>query len=657
LNPVARRLFVVILLTLLAPHSVSAQGGRTIAAVRTEEPPAIDGDLSDICWQGAPLAADFTNRQTGEPPSDQTEVRILYDSERIYIAFTALDSQPDGIVARETKRGVEFEGEDYVAFAIDPMCTHSSRGRFTFEVNALGTQYAESGEGRARKVEWEGEWYAAAAIREDGWTAELSIPWTMLHVPASAEPCDLCINFTRRQERTNIRSQWSNIGPQGRLEFDGIWQGVCVPVSEFERHLDLLPFALFGWSESDGLIKRGGLDAKMSVTPMLTAVATANPDFSNVEEAVESIDFSYSERYVPDLRPFFAEGGSLFGAYIGGGPVLYTERIPSFDAGAKIYGNLSKRVRLATMGTFDFGSRSDTAARVIYDYGPRTNFDVFLVDTDRDDDHNRVVVATNDWERGDWILYQSWGHCSDPESNGDLGAFSAQYEESPWEAALSYSFVDPEFRNLDGFVPFTDFRGWTASLDYDRDWENSRFRGLSGGITFRSDEHYDGTRFRRQIDTYWETRTRGDTEFSLDFEAGRFEEYDDYKIGIGVAGHSTDYKRRTGLEWSFGRLAGHSYTYIQPTISFAFGESFYARLSSEILRHKENEQQHVLTLNYDFGPHDTIAGRLVKTDESTNWYLSYRHSGLAGTEFFIIVGDPNADTFQKRLVAKVVWPL
>jgi hypothetical protein len=622
-----------------------------------EQPPAIDGVLSDPCWQDAPVAADFTNRQTGERPDDQTEARILYDTERIYIAFRAFDSQPDGIVARETKRGVEFDGEDYVAFAIDPMCTHSSRGRFTFEVNALGTQYAGSGEGRARKVEWEGEWHAAAEIREDGWTAELSIPWTMLHVPASAEPCDLCINFTRRQERTNIRSQWSNMGPQGRLELDGVWQSVCVPASEFQRHVDLLPYALFGWSESDGLIKRGGLDAKSSVTPMLTAVATVNPDFSNVEEAVENIDFSYSERFVADVRPFFAEGGSLFTAFAGGGPVLYTGRIPAFDAGAKVYGNISRRVRLATLGTFDFGNRSDIAARVIYDYGPRTNFDVFLVDTDRGDDRNRVVVATNDWERGNWILYQSWGHSSDPKSGGDVGAFSVQYEGSPWDCAVSYSFVDPEFRNLDGFVPFTDYRGWTAYLDYDRDFENSAFREFSGGVTFRGDEHYDGTRFRRQIDTSWEARTRGDTELSMGYEGGRFEEYEDHKIQLGVAFNSSDYKRRTGVEWSFGRVAGHSYTYIQPTVSFAFGDNFYARLSSEILRHRENEQQHILTLNYDFGPHDTIAGRLVKTDESTNWYLSYRHSGLAGTEFFIIVGDPNAPDFQKRLVAKIVWPL
>ncbi len=49
-----------------------------------------------------------------------------------------------------------------------------------------------------------------------------------------------------------------------------------------------------------------------------------------------------------------------------------------------------------------------------------------------------------------------------------------------------------------------------------------------------------------------------------------------------------------------------------------------------------------------------IGGRLVRRDGKMNWYLSYRRSGYGGTEYFIIWGDPNADTFKNRLVFKVV---
>jgi hypothetical protein len=40
-----------------------------------------------------------------------------------------------------------------------------------------------------------------------------------------------------------------------------------------------------------------------------------------------------------------------------------------------------------------------------------------------------------------------------------------------------------------------------------------------------------------------------------------------------------------------------------------------------------------------------------------NGYLSFRRSGYGGTEYFIILGDPNAETFSAHLVFKIVRPL
>ena len=39
------------------------------------------------------------------------------------------------------------------------------------------------------------------------------------------------------------------------------------------------------------------------------------------------------------------------------------------------------------------------------------------------------------------------------------------------------------------------------------------------------------------------------------------------------------------------------------------------------------------------------------------WYASYRQSGYAGAEYYVILGDPNADRFTERLMAKAVLPL
>jgi hypothetical protein len=36
--------------------------------------------------------------------------------------------------------------------------------------------------------------------------------------------------------------------------------------------------------------------------------------------------------------------------------------------------------------------------------------------------------------------------------------------------------------------------------------------------------------------------------------------------------------------------------------------------------------------------------------------MSYRRSGYGGTEYFVILGDPNSDQFERRLVFKIVRP-
>src|SRR5262249_26496732 len=96
-------------LVLCGAQPVLAQEGATtkreLPAVRFSTPPVIDGDLSDACWQSAARAERFTDALFGNPVQDQTVALLGYDGSHLYVAFHALDSQPSGIVARETKRG------------------------------------------------------------------------------------------------------------------------------------------------------------------------------------------------------------------------------------------------------------------------------------------------------------------------------------------------------------------------------------------------------------------------------------------------------------------------------------------------------------------------------------------------------------------------
>src|SRR5438093_1907053 len=94
---------VVFTLALRAALPVTAQEGvtirRNLPAVRLSQPPVIDGDLSDPCWQEAPKLERWVDVLYSTPVHDQTIGYLGYDDKYIYVAFNAFDSQPSGIIA------------------------------------------------------------------------------------------------------------------------------------------------------------------------------------------------------------------------------------------------------------------------------------------------------------------------------------------------------------------------------------------------------------------------------------------------------------------------------------------------------------------------------------------------------------------------------
>ena len=80
----------------------------------------------------------------------------------------------------------------------------------------------------------------------------------------------------------------------------------------------------------------------------------------------------------------------------------------------------------------------------------------------------------------------------------------------------------------------------------------------------------------------------------------------------------------------------------------------FFKLTSQVQWHFERRYQQILTLTYDFSPALSLGSRLIWQVEGINTYFTLRRSGYAGTDFFIILGDPNAQEFKQRLVAKVI---
>jgi len=638
---------------------------RGLPAVKTTTPPDIDGDLSDPAWKTAPKANIFVDQQNGNPVADQTTAYVLYDAQYIYVAFTCKDSQPDQIQARETvpdskyqSQGNNSNTEDNVEVAFDPFQGHHYEDRSLFSLNAIGCRSAYLGGGRANKVEWKGDWNGAVKRVADGWTAEMRIPWKALNYPASSQPITMGINFSRFQYRTHLLSVWSNIGPQGFFDRDGQWTGVQVPEGTFHPHLSLLPYFLPGNARFSPNF-RSGLDLRYTLTPQLTAVGSINPDFATVEGAVASIQFSRSEVFVPEARPFFLEGGDLFNVSNINiiGQYFYSNRIPGFDLGSKLYGKITPQDTLGFLHTTAFGDRDDLVMRYRHDLSPTSQLGLFFTQLSAKDDNNTLAMLSHDNRWGKLSLDAQWALSSGHQAGGDAKQVAWLYQDKLLLWAFGYDEISSIFRDADGFIPFTDMRGFIFLTQWNAEWRKGFWRNFNFNMVPQYQWHMDGRPYQRGANMMLTFETRRDWSIGFNANYDKFDDQTDSTYGITYTRGVTNRFRQWGFAWTFGKQADRPYTLAGPFFSFRLFRKLDLTYAGALQNLDGINQQHILTVNYQLSPLRALGGRIVVQNADMNWYLFYRNSGGRGTNVYFILGDPNAPRFVKRVQVKFVFAM
>ena len=652
---------IILILTIgLQPRIFSSDTTvkKELAAIKTQHPPIIDGVLDDVCWQNAPEATGFIDERTEKPAKNQSIGRLIYTDEAIYVGFHLYDDMPHEIVARQTKDQTSITGEDWVSFSIDPFHTHQFSDRNFFTVNPLGTKYAHLATGRAEKSEWIGLWKTAAQIVEDGWVVEIEIPWQMLDYPDTRESVRMGINFDRSQQRTGERSWWCNLGVQVFRENDGHWIDVLPPPRKHE--LKLLPYLIGGISKTENSVgaisqsrreytARAGADFRYEVTPQVRLIGTANPDFQNIEQAVEGIDFSYGERYVPDRRPFFSEGGNIYRL----DNLFHSRRIADMDGGLKLFGKLGKNTSIGTLGTYHpnnqnlilRGSQSITATSSIST--------AFLSHHHRNSGANKVLHISGDVRHGKLSTESSFTQSWTGESDGRSGSFDLKYNGSLFQPGLLVFFVDPDFVNNLGYHPFTGYRGGALQGTIKNEWREGFLRSIHIWSGVLASNTYAGKVFRRNVSVFSQLLTHSDYGLSFNWDGGQFEEFMDSIFSIQLTARASDQFNNISIGYTSGEQAGERIRRISGDMNLrAYG--FTAGLSSQIQWHFERRYQQILTFAYDFSPALSLGSRLIWRVGGINFYFVLRRSGYAGTDFFIVLGDPNASEFKQRLVAKIL---
>jgi hypothetical protein len=306
---------------------------KELNALRITEKPRIDGKLTEAFWQAAEVAVDFVQYEpyNGAAPTFQSVFKVVYDDHCIYIGAVMYDSEPGKIMRELGPRDSDELNADAILVSISPY--NDGLNSFDFLLYASGVQVDIKTFSTGEDNSWDAVWKSEVSITEEGWVAELEIPYSALRFPKTDQQ-RWGLNVVREIRRMREISSWNFVDKkiEGIVNQAGILSGienVKPPLRlSFEPYL------------SSTLLKEppantwdfrfnGGMDLKYGLSESFTLDMTLIPDFSQVPSDDQVVNLGPFETYYSEKRQFFTEGVELFSR----GDVFYSRRVGSEPMG------------------------------------------------------------------------------------------------------------------------------------------------------------------------------------------------------------------------------------------------------------------------------------------------------------------------------------
>jgi hypothetical protein len=637
---------------------------RSVVAHRASVTPVIDGVVSDQEWKEGSIADRFWVSQWKKAPSGETRVVVLYDDHALYFAFTCLDDRPDLIRASQITRDGSPGIDDRVTVELDPYHNHRSLSSFT--VTARGTQSDAMAGGRARKIEWKGEWRAAAQRTPFGWTAEMAIPFDILDF--DAETHTFGINFSRYQSRTKESSEWADLTPQRLPEEAGHLTALRLPAAGTGGRLTVMQYASgsMGRAHADGDTPGGagtGADVRYEWPGSLTSVASVRPDFSDTDADIAGIGFSYTEKFVRDRRPFFQEGSGFFADE----SLFHSGRVENFDVGVKTFGRVADYQVgvLATSGV----ARSDYVSRIVREIGPAFNLSATLVGTNQSalDNNTLQLQAGGRLGRhlqvdGDVARSSTYGQRGDGlRGHGSLG-----YHSAHWYSGVWMDHTDPGYLPANGFIA-ADVIGTTGQGlygGYNRGFGDGWLRYADASVTYDSRDTVRGLRQRETTSLYAGAKTSLNVQLNAGMTVGSYRPRgsapgewtdtfnDDRYYQASAYYNSPGGQFGYGALYAWGFLGFQDYESVAPSLWVAPNPHLSLSYSFERATHYDAQQQHVLSGTWEIDGGQALSARWFEYDGGY-YRVSYRRTMGRGVDAY---GVYTTDPYDPgRFSVKLVW--
>lgn len=284
----------------------------------------LDGFLNEAIWEGAQMAKGFTQREPvqGAPASFDTHVRILYDSEFLYVGAICLDSleKRRNLRIRNLQRDFSRSGNDRFSIALDGLM--DKRNAVGFEVTPYGSQrelqVIDGNEGDGN-VDWDALWYVRTQITDTAWIAEIAIPWKTLRYRQGTDK--MLVSFSRNIRRFNEITTWPDfprVFSHFRMAYAAVLYGLEPPPPS--SNIQINPYVLADTGrtrdgdlpeESDSNFEVGG-EFKWAVTPNSVLDVTVNTDFAQADVDQQVQNLTRFSILFPERRQFFLENANIF---------------------------------------------------------------------------------------------------------------------------------------------------------------------------------------------------------------------------------------------------------------------------------------------------------------------------------------------------------
>ena len=615
--------------------SPAVAADKVLAVARSATPPVIDGVLDDAVWANAPSIDDMHQYLPVDQaePSERTQVYVLYDSDNLYVAARMWDREPELITARQMVQGGTLRWDDSFGIYLDPF--DNNRTGYNFQVNPNGSRQDGMFETPTQlNRDWEGVWFAAAAIDEHGWTAELAIPFKTLNFDPDNSNWGFTIERTiaRRQEDIAWVSfnRRVNPGATGTISgLTGLQQG---------RGLDVVPSVVMTGSREFGARERDtsmepALDIFYNVTPSLSGVLTLNTDFSATEVDDRQINLTRFSLFFPEKRAFFLQDVDIFsfGGLENNGIPFFSRRIGlsrtgqpvNLDIGAKLTGRIGRwNVGVLDIRQDEFQGVDSTnlfvgrvaanvleessVGMIVTDGDPRSNLDNSLLGVDFRYRNTRLAG-------GRTLEGEAWYQESDTEGvSGGQSAWGVRLaapNNTGLRGELALAHFDDQFNPALGFVNRLGVERIGIGAGYTSRPIHRWIRSVTHSAYFQRYEKLSGEPESEILFAeFFELETDSGDGFSFNFIRRRAVLFDEFEVVERTSIPTGDYEYG-GWEIEF---AGASERVFAPEFGYFKGEYFNGdRVEITAGMHWRPNRRLLMSVGYGYNDIELPGGEFI----------------------------------------------